>query len=146
MEQDREAQFKEISERYIQELQHLAKENMSIATQAYFELIKILLSLSFAALPILATVLGLKDKYVPDPLIPFLIGDVLLFLLSILLGICAKGFSALAFRNNALEGERELVVFLKMTDLNAIEEYFLKSRGDNIRQGIYCSPLRHRPC
>ena len=132
-----EAQIKEISERYIQDLRRTANENMDVARKAYFELIKVLLNLSVAALPVLATVLGLGDKYVPQPIIPILVIDILLFLCSIVLGVCAKGFAALYFRNSALKFGNELATFLLITNLDDVYKYFVDKREENIKAGMF---------
>ncbi len=72
-------------------------------------------------------------------MIPVLFVAVFLFLGSITLGICAMGFTALTFRDNALDHGKELVEFLKITDWFAVEKYFLGQRQEAIDQGMFRS-------
>ncbi len=138
--------IKEVSEQYIQQLVAAAKESMGIARSAYFDLIKVMIGLSFAALPILvATVPGLREGRIEDLVtITIFLAGVAMFFISVILGICALGFSAKAFRKVAFDLDKERQDFLKMASASgyspkAIGEFFLKAFENDKGRSMFSS-------
>jgi len=97
---ERIKRLQEVGERYIQQVANSANEAMGVARHAYLETIKLLLGLSFAALPLLATIFGLKGQKLATEAKENLAWAVGIFLSSIVLGIVALLVTARTFQQN----------------------------------------------
>ncbi len=132
----------EIGESYVQQVAKTANESMGVARYAYFETIKIMLGMSFAALPLLATVFGLKGQRLQAASKNMFLLTAVLFVLSIVLGIIALLITASTFRSNAYEHQNELQRFLGKCEASnynpdVIEGYFKEGRKKTIQEGIF---------
>ena len=137
---DRIKRLGEIGDRYVQQVANSANEAMGIVRRAYFETIKLLLGLSFAALPLLATVFGLAGHKIDPQSKQILIWAVSIFLVSIILGLIALLTTAYTFRKNAHRHGDELRKFLgkcEGNDPDVIEGYFKEGRQKIIKEGIF---------
>ncbi|MBI3011822.1 MAG: hypothetical protein HYY58_04975 [Candidatus Omnitrophica bacterium] len=104
--------IRDVGENYIQHCAEAADKNMGLARNVYFDLIKVMLALSFAALPLLVTTLPHSESEGIWSLIP-LGAAVILFLLSVVLGLIALGTAAYAYREGANEIDDERRSFMK---------------------------------
>ena len=139
---ERIQRLKDLGERHIQQVSKAANESMAVARNTYFELIKLLIAISLASLPLLATAVGLGRERVSGNFKYLVLGTIGAFLIASILGICALLFAAQRFRKNAYEHEGELKRFLKKCidssyDPDVIEEYFRDGTQRTVQEGMF---------
>lgn len=115
---------------------------MAVATHVYFDVIKLLLGFSFAALPLLATVLGLGREQLNTELKPLVVWTVAAFVLSMALGVTALLLAAKRFRDSAYEHDKELRGFLgkcvqSLYNPDVLEEYFARGTEKAVQEGMF---------